>query len=46
MEGYIRYIKLSVDYDTFDKRKEETKTVEWHKIILKYLTKEWNITKQ
>ena len=39
MAGAIIYIKFSVDYDTFDERKEKTKAIARHKGILKYLNK-------
>ena len=43
MEGSIRYIKLSVEYDKFYQWKENTKEISRHKGILKYLTKEVEI---
>ena len=39
MAVYIRYIKLSGDYDKIEKQKETTKDVARHKGTLKYLTK-------
>ena len=44
MEGDIRYIKLSGDYDKFYELKEKTKAIFRHKGILKYLTKEVEIS--
>ena len=44
MDGSIRYIKFSGDYDKFDERKENNKAIARNKGILKYLTKEWDIT--
>ena len=40
----IIYIKFSGEYEKFDEWKENTKAIERHKGILKYLTKEWEIS--
>ena len=45
MDGAIKIIKLSGDYNKFDKQKEKIKAVARHKGILKYITKEWGIPK-
>ena len=44
MAGAIRYIKFSGYYDTFEECKERTKEISRHKGILKYLSKEVEIT--
>ena len=44
MAGSIRYTNFSDDYEKIDGRKEKNRSIERHKGILKYLTKEWEIT--
>ena len=44
MSGAIMYIKFNGDYDKFDEQKENTREIAIHKGILKYLTKEVNIS--
>ena len=46
MAGAIRYINFSGDYDKFDECKQKTKAIARHKVLLKYLTKEWYIPTQ
>ena len=46
MAGAIRYIKFSGDCDKFDERKDKAKEISIHKGILKYLTKEQEISKE
>ena len=43
MDGTIRYIKLSGDYDKFNWWKEKIEAVDGHKEIQKYLEKEVDI---
>ena len=43
MDGDIRYIKFSGNYDKFDEWKENTKVISIHKGTLKYLTREVEI---
>ena len=43
MDGAIRYIKFSGEYEKFDYWKENTKAISVHKCILKYLTKQVEI---
>ena len=40
MERAIVYIKFSGYYENFDERREKTKAISRHKVILKYLTNE------
>ena len=42
MDGSIRYIKFSRDYDKFDEWKDKTKEITRHKGILNYIPKEWS----
>ena len=43
VDGSIRRIIFSGDYDKFDQWKENTKDIARHKVILKYMTKEVDI---
>ena len=43
MDGSIRYINFSGDYENFDEWKENNKEIPSHKEILNYLTKECEI---
>ena len=46
MEGYIRYIISSGDYNKSDGWKQKTKSIAGNKSIFEYLTKEWVICKE
>ena len=41
MEGSIRYIKISGDYDNFYQRKDKTRAIASHKVTLNYLREKW-----
>ena len=46
MDGSIRYIKFSGDYDKFDEWKQKTNAISRYKGIFKYLTKEYETPKE
>ena len=46
MAGDIKCIRLIVYYNKFDECKDKIKSIAIHKVILKYITNEWELPKE